>query len=333
MKIFNLLCALVSFYLALAGIGPAFAQTFPDKPIKLVVPYQPGGATDTVARVLAQQLSEKWKQPVIILNRPGASASLGAAFVAKSDPDGYTLLICDSSIYVVVPHLLTNFPYDPHKDLAPITIVARQPPVLTTRKSLPVSNTKELLAYIKAHPGELTYGSFGVGTWAHVAMEEVSRIENLKMLHVPFRGGAEVLNEMLAERVDVFFATMGAVKQYKELGSLKVLATATAKRLSSEPDLPTMSEDGLPGYSLSVWFGLAAPSGTPAAILDKIQQDVAQLNADPQFREKVLGTLALEPGGETRQAFSKILNDEFDRWGKVIKQTGIAIAAPAGTAK
>jgi tripartite-type tricarboxylate transporter receptor subunit TctC len=333
MKVFNLLCALIFFFLSLAGIGSAFAQTFPDKPVKLVVPYQPGGATDTVARVLAQQLSEKWKQPVIILNRPGASASLGAAFVAKSDPDGYTLLICDSSIYVVVPHLLTNFPYDPHKDLAPITIVARQPPVLTTRKSLPVSNTKELLAYIKAHPGELTYGSFGVGTWAHVAMEEVSKIENLKMLHVPFRGGAEVLNEMLAERVDVFFATMGAVKQYKELGSLKVLATATAKRLSSEPDLPTMSESGVPGYSLSVWFGLAAPSGTSAAILDKIQQDVAQLNADPQFRDKVLGTLALEPGGETRQEFSNILNDEFDRWGKVIKQTGIFIAGPAGTAK
>lgn len=333
MKSFNLPTALLAALLSLAGPGTASAQTFPDKPVKLVVPYQPGGATDTVARVLAQQLSEKWKQPVVILNRPGASASLGAASVAKADPDGYTLLICDSSIYVVVPHLLTNFPYDPHKDLAPITIVARQPPVLTTKKSLPVSNTKELLAYIKAHPGELTYGSFGVGTWAHVAMEEVSKIENLKMLHVPFRGGAEVLNEMLAGRIDVFFATMGAVKQYKDVGSLKVLATATAKRLSSEPDLPTMSEDGLPGYSLSVWFGLAAPAGTPPAILDKIQRDVAQLNGDPQFREKVLGTLALEPGGETRQEFAKILNDEFDRWGKVIKQTGISIPASAGAAK
>jgi tripartite-type tricarboxylate transporter receptor subunit TctC len=309
--------------LALTGANPGLAQTFPDKPVKLVVPYQPGGATDTIARALGQQLSEKWKQPVIIVNRPGASATLGANYVAKSEPDGYTLLICDSSVYVVVPHLLA-LPYDPHKDLAPITIVARQPPVLTTRTSLPVLNTKELLNYIRAHPGEVTYGSFGVGTWAHVAMEEVSKIANLKMLHVPYRGGAEVLTDMLAGRVDIFFATMGAVRQYKEAGTLKVLATATANRLSSQPDLPTMSEDGLPGYSLSVWFGLVAPANTPPVILDKIRQDIADLNTDPNFREKVLGPLALEPGGETRQEFSRTLNDEFDRWGSVIKQIGIS---------
>jgi tripartite-type tricarboxylate transporter receptor subunit TctC len=278
-------------------------------------------------------LSEKWKQPVIILNRPGASASLGASFVAKSDPDGYTLLICDSAVYVVAPHLLATLPYDPHKNLAPITIVARQPPVLTTRKWLPVSNTKELRAYIKAHPGELIYGSFGVGAWAHVAMEEASKIGNLKMLHVPFRGGAEVLNEMLAERVDIFFATMGAVKHYKDAGSLKVLATATAKRLPSQPNLPTMSEDGLPGYSLSVWFGLAAPAGTSPAILDKIQLGIAQMSIDPKFQEKLLGPLALEPGGETRQEFSQILNEECDRWGKVIRQTGITLANPPAAQK
>ena len=324
MKIAALPYVLGVLFIALTGAAPGFAQTFPDKTVRLVVPYQPGGATDTIARVFAQGLSAKWKQPVIIINRPGASATVGANYVAKSEPDGYTLLICDSSVYVVVPHLLVHFPYDPHKDLAPITIVARQAPVLTTRESLPVSNTKELLSYIKAHPGEVTYGSFGVGTWAHVAMEEVSKIANLKMLHVPYRGGAEVLNDMLAGRVDIFFATMGAVRQYKAAGTLKVLATATAKRLSSQPDLPTMSEDGLPGYSLSVWFGLAAPANTPPAVLDKIQQDVANLNADPEFRAKALGPLALERGGETRQDFSRILNEEFDRWGTVVNQIGLS---------
>lgn len=322
----RLLQAFIAFAVAAIGcISAAAAEDFPNKPVQIVVPYQPGGATDTVARAVAQQLSEKWGQPVIILNRPGASGAIGANLVAKSAPDGYTLLLCDSSIYVVVPHLLENFPYDPHKDIAPVTIVARQAPVLTTRRSLPVSNTRGLIAYIKANPGKVTYGSFGIGTWAHVAMEEVARIAGLHMLHVPYRGGAEVLNDLLAERIDIFFATMGAVAQHKAAGTLKVLATATAQRLPSQPDLPTMSEDGLPGYSLSVWFGLTAPANAPSDIVNKIQHDVAELNADPAFRDKVLAPLALQPGGETPSQFATILDDEFERWGKVIKEANIQL--------
>jgi tripartite-type tricarboxylate transporter receptor subunit TctC len=305
------------------GIPGTFAQNFPDKPVKLVVPYQPGGATDAIARALGKHLSDKWKQPVIIDNRPGASGVLGASAVVNAEPDGHTLLICDSSVFVVVPHLMASMSYDPKKDLAPVTIIARQPPVLTTRKGLPVSNTKELLAYIKANPGKVNYGSFGVGTWAHVAMEELNRIAGLETVHVPFRGGGQVLTEMLAERIDVFFATMGAVTQYKESGALKILATATEKRIPSQPDLPTMAEDGLPGYSLSVWFAVEAPAKTPTPILDKIQKDIADLQNDPEFRKTVLEAQALQPGGETREQFAKILDSEFERWGKVVDQMGM----------
>lgn len=322
MKRIKILVALAAAAL-MTGTQPSAAQTFPDRLVKLVVPYQPGGATDAIARSLGKFLSEKWKQTVLIDNRPGASGILGANAVAKAEPDGYTLLVCDSSIFVVVPHLFSNMPYDPKKDLTPVSIIARQPPVLTVRKGLPVSNTRELLAYIKENPGKVNYGSFGVGTWAHVAMEEVAKIAGLEMVHVPFRGGGQVLTEMLAERIDVFFATMGAVVQHKENNSLKILATATQNRIPSQPDLPTMAEDGLPGYALSVWFGIEAPSTTPPAILDKIQKDIADLNADPTFRAEVLNRQALEPGGDTRAQFAKVLEDEYVRWGKVVDQMGM----------
>jgi tripartite-type tricarboxylate transporter receptor subunit TctC len=307
-----------AFLLGAGLSGASLAQSFPNRPVTLLVPYPAGGATDQIARALGQALSEKWKQPVIIDNRSGASATIGAAAVVKAKPDGYTLLISDSSVFVMVPHLLEQVPFDVLKDFTPITIVARQAPVLTTRKGLPVNNTRELVAYIKANPGKVTYGSFGTGTWAHIAMEELSRTANLQMVHVPFRGGAQVLTEMMAERIDIFFATMGAVTQYKETGKLKVLATATSKRLPSQPDMPTMSEDGLPGYALSVWFGLAAPAGTPAAIADKIQKDIAELNAEPAFQDKVLKSFSLEAGGESREEFARILRTEYERWGRVV---------------
>jgi tripartite-type tricarboxylate transporter receptor subunit TctC len=318
MKILNRALYAAAFLFALGLSGASLAQSFPTKPVWLVVPYPPGGATDQIARALAQALSEKWKQPVIIDNRSGASATIGAASVAKAKPDGYTLLISDSSVFVMVPHLLEQVPFDVRKDFTPVTIVARQAAVLATRKSFPASNTRELIEYIRANPGKVTYGSFGTGTWAHISMEELSRLANLQMLHVPFRGGAQALTEMMAERIDLYFATMGAVAQYKEAGKLKVLSTATPKRLPSQPDLPTMAEDGLPGYSLSVWFGLAAPAHTPIAIVDKIQKDIAELNADPAFQEKVLKTFSLEPGGETREEFARILRTEYERWGRVV---------------
>ncbi|MBV7482765.1 tripartite tricarboxylate transporter substrate binding protein [Bordetella sp. BOR01] len=310
--------------LALAAVvgSASAAQDYPNHPVTLVVPYLPGGATDQVARALSQALTDKWKQPVVIVNRPGASGIIGSSEVIRAKPDGYTLLLSDNSTFVTVPHMLATVPFNVQRDFTPVTIVARQAAVLTVRNGFPAANVKELIEYARAHPGAVTFGSFGNGTWAHVAMEEMSRLANIEMLHVPFRGGAQVLTEMMAGRVDIFFATMGAVAPYSESGKLKVLATATADRLPSQPGLPTMSEDGLPGYSLSLWFGLVAPAQTPPAIVDRIRKDIAELNTDPAF-QKALERLSLERGGETPQEFAKMLNEESERWRRVIEERGL----------
>lgn len=309
--------------LAAMACGPAPAQTYPDKPVTLVVPYAPGGATDQIARVLGLMLQEKWKQPVVVDNRPGASAVIGASLVMRARSDGYMLLISDSSTFVTVPHMMEQLPFNVQRDFAPITIVARQPAVLTTRKGFPGNSVKDLIDYAKANPGKVTYGSFGIGTWAHVGMEDFSKSAGIKMLHVPYRGGGLVLTDMMAERIDIFFATMGAVTQYKETGKLKVLAAATAKRIPSQPDLPTMAESGAPGFSLSLWFGIVAPSQTPAPVVRKIQKDIADLQHDPAFMEKALKAISLEPGGETPEEFASIMKVESEKWRRVIDDAGL----------
>lgn len=309
--------------LACAACTAGIAQGFPDRPVTIVVPYPPGGATDQIARAVGQRLEQRWNQRVIIDNRPGASAVIGASAVARAKPDGYTLMISDSSTYVTVPHMMEKLPFNVQRDFAPITIVGRQVAVLTTRKDFPASNTKELIDYARANPGKVTYGSFGTGTWAHVAMEDMSRAAGIKMLHVPFRGGGQVLTEMMAGRIDIFFATGGAVMPYKESGKLKVLAVGTPARTPSLPDVPTMSESGLPGYSFSLWFGMVAPAGTPTAVIDKIQKDIVQLQNDPDYQEHMLKANSLERGGETPAQFASILQSESERWKRVIDEAGL----------
>jgi len=314
--------------LGLLGASAAFAQgggsMFPSKPVRIVVPYTAGGGTDSVARGLASQLSELWKQPVLVENRPGAATVIGADAVAKSAPDGHTLLFSDSATFVINPHLSSKLPYDPHKDFAPISLVVRLAPVVAVSNAVPASNMREFVAYVKANPGKLTYASFGNGSYPHVVSEQLKRMAGIDLIHVPYKGSAAAITDMLGGQLSMLIVTLSVFEQHEKAGRLKVLAAATDKRLSLRPDLPTVAESGVPGYSVSVWFGLAAPGKTPDAILDRIHADVAGILADPAYRAKFVTGLSLEPGGLSRAQFAQLLREELGRWGELVRASGAA---------
>lgn len=304
---------------------PACAQKFPEHPVRIIVGFTPGGPADSVARSIAERLTQKWGQPVIVQNMPGASGVIGANAVIRSAADGYTLLLADSSSFVILPHLRATLPFDPRTDFVPITIVARQAAVLAARKAFPPNNIPELIAYAKANPGKVTFGSFGVGTWSHVKMEEFAKTAGVKMLHVPYRGAAQVVTDMLADRIDLFLGAIGLFEAHEAAGRIKILATGAQARLPFRPEIPTIAESGLPGYSVSVWFGLVGPAGMPEAITNKIQQDITAVLADPVYQQKYLGPLRLQGSGESPAQFKVIVATEFESWRRVIKDLGISL--------
>lgn len=310
--------------LAAALLGPlaVYAQTYPDRPVRIIVPYPPGGGTDTVARSIAQRLSDAWRQPVVVENRPGAGTTIGAEGVAKSPGDGYTLLFSDTATFVINPFLYSRMSYDPFKDFAPITVVCHLTPVLAVANAVPAANFKELLAYAKANPGRLSYASPGNGSYTHVAMEEFKKLAGVEILHVPYKGTTPAMADLLSGRVSMYMVTYSVFESHEKAGKLKVVAAATDKRFSLRPDLPTVAESGVPGYSVNVWFALAAPAATPAAILDKIHADAVRIIRSPEFRDKVLKPQALEPGGNSREDFAGMLKKESERWGRLVRATG-----------
>jgi len=327
----SLITAFTVAILGMANASMALAQTsgelagtttFPFKPVRIVVPYTAGGGTDSVARGLAAQLSEVWKQPVVVENRPGAATVIGADAVAKSPADGHTLLFSDSATFVINPHLSNKLPYDPQKDFAPIALVVRLAPVVAISNAVPVANMREFIAYAKANPGKLTYASFGKGSYPHVVSEQLKQMTGIDLIHVPYKGSAAAVTDMLGGQLSMLIVTLSVFEQHEKAGRLKVLAAATEKRLSLRPDLPTVAESGVTGYSVSVWFGLAAPSRTPDMILDRIHADVSSILADPAYRAKFVTGLSLEPGGLTRAQFGDMLRDEMGSWGRWVKASG-----------
>jgi tripartite-type tricarboxylate transporter receptor subunit TctC len=311
---------------AVAPQSQVAAQQYPERLVRIVVGFTPGGPADSVARSIAERLSKHWGQPVVVENMPGASGILGATAVIRSPADGYTLLLADSSSFVILPHLRAKLPFDPRTDFAPVTIVARQAPVLAARRNLPADSIPSLIAYAKANPGKVTFGSFGIGTWSHVKMEELAKATGTNMLHVPYRGAAQVVTDMLGDRVDLFLGAIGLFEAHVAAGNLKILATGTAKRLPFRPDIPTIAEAGLPDYSVSVWFGLVGPAGMPVAVADKIQHDVASVLSDPDYQQKFLSPQRLQGGHETPGQFKTIIATEFESWRRVIKDVGVTLA-------
>jgi tripartite-type tricarboxylate transporter receptor subunit TctC len=313
-----------TFALAAAlALAPAsgMAREFPDRPVKIINPFAAGGATDVIARAIAQRLTEMWKQPVIVESRPGAGSVLGVDSVAKSPADGHTLAFTDSASFVIAPHLNDRLPYDPLKDLAPLALCVKISPVLALANNAPFKSVAELIAHAKAKPDELTFASSGVGSYMHIAMEYFKHMAGVKIVHVPYRGSNVVVPDLLAGRVSMYIATLSVFDQYAREGKLKVLAAATEKRLPQRPDLATIGET-VPGYFISSWFGMAAPAGTPAAILDKIHADVAKILQEPAFTALFVDKQFFTAGTPSRQEFAALIRSEHKTWGELVKISG-----------
>ena len=313
------------FCLGLASLaGPAVAQTYPDRPIRIIVPFAAGGGSDVVGRAIAQKLTEKLGQSVAVENRTGAGGSLGATVVARAPADGYTLLLGSSSEIALYPNVAANVPYDSQRDFIPIALLATVPLVLTVTESFPVKSVQELLAYARANPGKLNYGSAGPGSTTHMAMVLFNTMTNTTMTHVPYRGSTPVITDLLAGNLQVAIATMAAVTPHAGGGKLRFIAVSTAKRATTLPDLPTIAESGVPGYAVGLWTGLLAPANTPPAIVAKLNAAVAESLASPDLKD-MLARQGAEQSGSTPEQFAEEIKRETAVWRDVVQKTGIRI--------
>jgi len=314
------LAAIASAVLPLLAAAAA-AETYPAKPIELVVPYVAGGTTDTIARMLAQRLTDDWRQTVIVSNRPGGGSTIGTHAVAKAAPDGYTLLV--NTIAFAITPSLQKLPYDALNDFAPVIELASVPLVLTVHPSVPATNLAEFIALAKARPGGLDYASSGSGTSPHLAAEMFNAMAGVKLQHVPFKGNAEGINAMLGGHVKIYFALVPAVLQHIRAGTLRAIAVTTPQRLASLPGVPTIAELGFPGYEISSWQGLFAPAGTPPDIVARLNAEAVAMLDDPEARRRISNEGA-DPIGSTPEQFSARVRSEVAKWAKVIREAGIA---------
>jgi tripartite-type tricarboxylate transporter receptor subunit TctC len=293
--------------------------------VHIVVPYPAGGAVDAFARVLTQQLSELWGQQVVVDNRPGASTMIGADQVAKSPPDGYTLLLTAELTLVIVPHLYEKIPYDPLRDFTPIVALVSATQALVANPSLPVKTVKDLVALAKAKPGQLTYGSFGNGSTGHLNMEVLQAMTGARFNHIPYNGAGPAMNDVIGGHIDFMLAALSIVKGNVQAGKLRMIGVGSNHRSSEFPDVPTISESGAPGFEAKSWFGLVAPAGTPPDVIKKINQDVTKVISDRAFAEKFLAAQGLEPITGTPEQFAALVRAETVRWGKVVKDADIKV--------
>jgi len=302
----------------------AAAQAFPAHPAKLVVPFPPGGPLDAVGRAIADKLTQAWGQSVVVENKPGAGGNIGADFVAKSAPDGYTVVMGALSTHAVNPSLYPKMPYDAAKDFAPITLVAITPNVLVVNPSLPVNSVKELIAYAKSNPGKLSFGSGSNGSAGHLAGELFKADTGTDMVHIPFKGGAPAMQALLAGDTQLMFDNLANSMQQVKAGKLKALAVTTAKRSPLAPDLPTMAEAGVPGFDISTWFGLMAPAGTPPDVVAKWNADVVKILNSPDMREKLTAQGA-EAAPDTPAEFSAFIGRELAKYARIVKVSGAKV--------
>jgi len=312
----------ILFVAALLWQHTAFAQ-YPVRPVHVVIPYPAGGAVDAFARVLSQKLSELWGQQVIVDNRPGASTMIGADQVARSTPDGYTLLLTAELTLVTVPHLHEKIPYDPLKDFAPITALVSATQALVVNPSLPVNTVKDLLTLAKSKPGELTYGSFGIGSTGHLNMEMLQAMTGVRFSHIPYNGAGPAMNDVIGGHIGFMFAALSIVKGNVKAGKLRMIGVGSDHRSKEFPEVPTISESGVPGFEAKSWFGLVAPAGTPAGIIKKVNQDVTKVISDSGFAEEYLTAQGLEPILGTPDQFAAFIRSETVKWGKVVKDANI----------
>jgi tripartite-type tricarboxylate transporter receptor subunit TctC len=304
-------------------LGTAAAQSYPTKPIRIIVPYAPGGSTDVVFRILAPRLTEVLGQQVVIDNRPGAASTIGLEIVAKSPPDGYTVGV-NNIAYGANPSIYRKMPFDSEKDLVPVTLVSIVTLVATVHPSVPARSVKQLISLVKANPGTLTYGSAGNGSANHLATERFAHMAGLKLVHVPYKGGGPAVVSIVQGETSLLLATIPSAIQHFKTGKLVPLAVSSAKRSSALPALPTISEAGVPGYEAIEWQGLVVPAGTPQSVVKTLYQATTKASQPTEVREKV-AALGAEFVNSPPEEFEKFLKNELAVWSKVVKEVGIKI--------
>lgn len=292
----------------------------PTKPVRIVVPIT-GSTNDFVGRLVASKLEEVLGQPIIVENKPGAGGNIGANLVAKAPPDGYTLLVGYNGPIAINKTLFDNMPYDPQKDLAPITLAVSSPQYLTVNKDMPVKTVADLVAWSKANPGKLSYASVAAGSASHLTMEMLKEASGMQAEHVPYRGASPALVDLIAGNVQAAFFVPGNVQQYVKEKRLKLIASSGEKRFASTPDVPTLIESGYPGFIATSWIGFLAPAGTPKNIIDRYNKEIVKILKMPDVQEKLHG-IEFEVVGNSPEEFRKWIDTEVTRWGKVIKSTG-----------
>jgi len=310
--------------MAAAACPAALAQNYPAKPVRLIVPFAPGGGTDLVGRTIAQKLTEALGQTFVVENRGGAGGVIGADMAAKSAPDGYTLVMGTPGSMTINPNLTAKMPYDTLRDFAPISLATISPFVLTVHPSLPVKNLKEFIALARAQPGKLNYGTSGNGSVAHLSTEYLKSLAKIDLVHVPYKGSALALTDTLAGQLQVLFDNLPVVQPHVRSGKLRLMGVGTQQRSALIPNAPTIAEAGVPGYEASTAFGVMAPARTPPEIINRLSQEIQRILQTPEIRER-LATQGLEAVGSTPQQYDKHLRDELAKYARIVKSAGIKV--------
>jgi tripartite-type tricarboxylate transporter receptor subunit TctC len=315
--------ALAALFLGLSWLAAA-QDAYPSRTVYIVVPFPAGGVADLLPRLVGQKLSEKWGKPVVVENKPGASGNIGMAYVAQQPADGYTLALAPTGNLTVNPTLFRNLPFDTARDFTPVTLLANVPNVLVVHPSVPASTVQELVAYAKSHPGKLNFASPGAGSGAHLAGELLNLDAGIHMVHVPYKGLAPAVNDLMGGQVQVMFAGVSTILQQVKSGKLRALAVAGPHRLDALPGVPTVAESGYPGFDVTSWYGIVARSGTPPAIIARLHDDMAQALKQPDVVKK-LEDLGLEPVGDTPGEFAAVIKAESAKWGDIVRKANIRI--------
>ena len=313
--------ALALLALSLVLVGPAAAQPFPAKPLRLFVGFSPGGGVDITGRIVAAKLSELWGQAITVENRLGAGGTLAADAVAKAPADGYTFVVCNAASHGIAPSLYKKLPYDPIRDFTPISLLGITSNVMVVHPSVPATTVAEFIAYAKANPGKISFGSSGIGTSPHLSVELLKSMTGINLVHVPYKGGAQSSTDLLGGQIQLLITNLPEQIGYIKAGKTRALGVSTTKRSPQLPDLPTISEAGVPGFDVTVWYGLCAPAGLPRALVDKVNADVAKAVLSPDTRQRLFDQ-GVEASRNSPEEFAAFIRAEVTKWAKVVRDSG-----------
>jgi len=321
----NIVRAAAALAAAAVLAGPSGAQTYPTKPVRMIVPFAPGGSTDVLARAVAQRLGESFGQQVTVDNRPGANTIVGADLVAKSTPDGHTLLMTIDATFVINPHAYARLPFDVFRDFAPVTKVAALPLILVTHPSLPATDAKSFVALARANPGKLDYSSSGHASTAHLSMLLLEKRIGTKMTHIAYKGGGQAVIDAIAGQVPLFMTAVPTVQQYFKSGKLRPIAFTSAKRHPSMPQVSTFAEAGIADYDISIYYPVFAPAGTPRSAIGRVRDEIARILQLPEMKDRFLVTIGADPVGGTPEQLAADVKADHARWATIVRENGISI--------